>query len=72
MDSVAQMDVFSYGIFLWEVVTKEIPMRGRLRAPRVPEECAPFKASCAYGTGRHLDLISSAPGPQGHGCGCSC
>lgn len=34
------MDVFSYGVLLWELVTKEVPRRGHLRPVRVPEECA--------------------------------
>ena len=36
------MDVYSYGVLLWELVTKELPFRGGLRAMRVPEECASF------------------------------
>ena len=35
------MDVFSYGVLLWELVTKELPQRGQLRDVRVPEECVP-------------------------------
>lgn len=33
--------MFSYGVLLWELVTKEVPRRGHLRPVRVPEECAP-------------------------------
>ena len=36
-----QVDVFSYGMLLWELVTKEQPQRGHMRDVRVPEECAP-------------------------------
>ena len=32
-------DMWSYGVVLWELCTMEIPMRGRMREIRVPEEC---------------------------------
>jgi serine/threonine protein kinase len=32
-------DVFSYGVLLFEIVTGEVPLRGRLVMPRVPEQC---------------------------------
>ena len=34
-----QVDIYSFGVVLWELVTKEIPRRGALRDVRVPEEC---------------------------------
>lgn len=34
-----KVDIYSYGIFLWEVVTGDRPQRGMLREARVPEEC---------------------------------
>ena len=32
-------DVYSFGVVLWEICTGEIPVRGRMRPLRVPEEC---------------------------------
>ncbi|EIE26921.1 kinase-like protein [Coccomyxa subellipsoidea C-169] len=32
-------DIFSFGVLLWELVTGEIPRRGKLRELRVGEEC---------------------------------
>lgn len=34
-----QADVFSYGVLLWELVTKEVPQRGHMRNVDVPVEC---------------------------------
>ena len=36
---IAQVDVFSFGVLLWEIVTGEPPQRGNLRALDVPGEC---------------------------------
>lgn len=36
-----QVDVYSYGVVLWELVTNELPQRGHMRDVRVPDECAP-------------------------------
>ncbi|KFM25701.1 putative serine/threonine-protein kinase [Auxenochlorella protothecoides] len=37
--TTAQSDMYSYGVVLWELVTSEIPKRGKMRPIRVPEEC---------------------------------
>ncbi|KAK9830253.1 hypothetical protein WJX72_010587 [[Myrmecia] bisecta] len=34
-----KVDIYSFGVVLWEVVTGEQACRGRLRAVQVPEEC---------------------------------
>ena len=34
-----QADAFSYGVVVWELVTKEQTRRGNWRPVRVPEEC---------------------------------
>lgn len=36
-----QVDIYSFGIVLWEIVTGERPLRGQTRELRVPEECPP-------------------------------
>lgn len=35
----------SFGILLWELVTGEVPLRGKLRPPMVPTECP--QVSCS-------------------------
>ena len=37
----AQVDVFSFGVVLWELVTKDSARRGHMRDLRVPEEYTP-------------------------------
>lgn len=34
-----QADVYSFGVLLWEIVTREEPRRGSLRPVQVPCEC---------------------------------
>ncbi|KAI3425130.1 hypothetical protein D9Q98_008902 [Chlorella vulgaris] len=35
----AKADVYSFGVVLWEICTGEVPVRGQLRDPIVPDEC---------------------------------
>jgi hypothetical protein len=35
----AQVDIYSTGVIMWELVTVQAPSRGNLRTLRVPEEC---------------------------------
>ena len=39
VNCLLQVDMYSYGVLLWEIVTQEVPSRGQLRDFRVPEEC---------------------------------
>ncbi|DBA87503.1 TPA: protein kinase activity protein [Trebouxia sp. C0004] len=32
-------DVYSLGVLLWEIITSDVPERGRMRPVKVPEEC---------------------------------
>ena len=34
-----QVDMYSFGIVLWEIATQDTPRRGFLRHARVPNEC---------------------------------
>ena len=34
-----KVDVYSFGVLLWELITGDYPSRGALRDVRVPEEC---------------------------------
>ena len=34
-----QVDVYSFGVIMWEVVSHEQPARGRMRELKVPQEC---------------------------------
>ncbi|KAA6422516.1 MAG: cytochrome P450 [Trebouxia sp. A1-2] len=34
-----KVDMYSFGVILWELITTEVPRRGRLRGIKAPEEC---------------------------------
>ncbi len=36
---IVQVDVYSFGVIMWEVVSHEQPARGRMRNLKVPQEC---------------------------------
>ncbi len=40
MGSPVQVDMYSFGVLLWEIITHEKPFRGQLRDFQVPEECS--------------------------------
>ena len=35
----SSVDLYSFGVLLWEIVTRRNPARGRLLPPTVPDEC---------------------------------
>ena len=46
----AQVDCYSYGVLLWELVTKQLPQRGSMRDV-LPHECVskPMRSSMYQG-----------------------
>jgi len=41
LPAVVQVDIYSFGVVLWEIVTQDRGRRGQLRQTKVPEECPP-------------------------------
>ena len=35
----AAVDIYSFGVVLWEIATREVPMRGRLYDPPIDADC---------------------------------
>lgn len=40
MGFLLQVDMYSFGVLVWEIITHEKPSRGQLRDFRVPDECS--------------------------------
>ena len=54
-----QVDIYSVGVVLWELVTKEQALRAQLRDVRVPAEC-PQVGSLDSGA-RHANETTNCP-----------
>lgn len=39
LSPVLQVDIYSFGVVLWEIVTQDRGRRGQLRQTKVPDEC---------------------------------
>ena len=53
-----KVDIFSYGVVLWELVTGESPVRGRLR----PVRCGPRRSCpCSVSVTLRLQHLSCRP-----------
>ena len=64
----AAVDLYSFGVVLWEIVTGERPRRGSLRSPRVPEECPQVRSESGQpAAGRQRGGSGGGCGPAGHG-----
>ena len=53
----AQADIYSFGLVLWEIVTREAPAEEQLRQLHTPSECPEVRRCCADTDGVHK------PGP---------
>lgn len=52
-----KVDMYSFGVVLWEIVTGELPQRGRLREVKVPEEC-PLEIKMLIDACLYVDPVS--------------
>lgn len=41
-----KVDMYSFGVVLWEIVTQELPIRGALRDPVTMDECPEVTLHC--------------------------
>jgi serine/threonine protein kinase len=56
----AAVDIYSFGVLLWEIVTGERPQRGSLRMPRVPQECPQVGGRAGGGASCTRAVIAAA------------
>lgn len=42
-------DIFQYAILVWELITRDLPIRGAVREVLVPDECPPIIAGLLAG-----------------------
>ena len=64
-----KVDIFSFGVVLWEIVTGESPARGRLRSVKCPPPPPPHHHQPDHGGGDaspHQAAPSAPPALRGH------